>query len=118
MKCTNVVVGYSASCDDNKQKGEERENITPKALNFEEYKRGEGKNDDNMAPKKDGEPQTSKSVNPGEEKELERLAQSIGDLPGYKPTEVDQKLKEVYGDYLHQNDGSHLDGGIQDDAEW
>jgi hypothetical protein len=32
---------------------------------------------------------------------------------------VDLKLKEVYGDYLHhQNDGTHLDGGIKDDALW
>jgi hypothetical protein len=42
----------------------------------------------------------------------------IGDLPGYKITEVDQKLMDVYGDYIHQNDGSHLDGGILDDAAW
>jgi hypothetical protein len=49
---------------------------------------------------------------------VEDLAQPIGDLPGYVPTKADLKLKEVYGDYLHQNDGTHLDGGIQDDAEW
>ena len=38
------------------------------------------------------------------------------DLPGYIVTDVDRKLQEVYGDYIHQNDGSHLDGGIADDA--
>ena len=47
-------------------------------------------------------------------------AQSIGDFPGYVPTEVDMKLKEVYNNYLvHQNDGSHLlGGGIQDNEIW
>ena len=27
-------------------------------------------------------------------------------------------LQGVYGDYLHYNDGSHLDGGVADDAIW
>ena len=27
-------------------------------------------------------------------------------------------LREVYGDSPHQNDGSHLDGGVADDAIW
>ena len=91
-----------------------------KNLNFEE-KRGEDKNDDdNTAPQKDGTSQPSNSVNPGDKKtEMEEeQAQTIGDLPGYMPTEVNMKLKEVYGNYLHQNDGSHLDGGILDDAIW
>jgi hypothetical protein len=67
----------------------------------------------------DGAPRRSNSVNPGDEKtEVEDLAQSIGDLPGHVPTKADLKLKEVHGDYLHQNDRTHLDGGIQDDAEW
>ena len=58
-------------------------------------------------------------VNPGDEKkEVEEPSQLTGDTPGHVPTEVDLKLKEVYGDYLHQNDGTHLDGGIQDDAVW
>ena len=55
---------------------------------------------------------------PGEEKEEEKLAQEMGDLPGHEPTEVDQKLKEVCGDCLHESDGTHLDGDIQDDATW
>jgi hypothetical protein len=42
----------------------------------------------------------------------------IGDLPGATITDADRKLLEVYGDYIHQNDGTHLDGGIQDDAVW
>jgi hypothetical protein len=27
-------------------------------------------------------------------------------------------LLEAYGDCIHQNDGTHLDGGIKDDAVW
>ena len=27
-------------------------------------------------------------------------------------------LQEVYGNFPHQNDGSHLDGGVADDALW
>ena len=30
----------------------------------------------------------------------------------------ERKLQEVYGDHLHQDDGTHLDGGIRDDGEW
>ena len=37
-------------------------------------------------------------------------------IPGL--TYGERKLKEVYGDHLHQDDGTHLDGGIRDDAEW
>ncbi len=42
----------------------------------------------------------------------------IGDLPGAVVSAADLKLMDVYGDYIHQNDGSHLDGGIVDDAVW
>jgi hypothetical protein len=41
-----------------------------------------------------------------------------GDLPGYKVTEADRKLMDVYGYYIHQNGRLHLDGDIQDDAAW
>ena len=43
---------------------------------------------------------------------------TLSDLPGYQTTDVDQKLYEVYGDYIHQNDGTHLDGGIENNDEW
>ena len=40
----------------------------------------------------------------------------LGDLPaGANITDADRKLMEVCGDYIHQNDGTHLDGGIKDD---
>ena len=42
----------------------------------------------------------------------------IGDLPDATISEADRKLLEVYGAYIHQNDGTHLDGGIKDDAIW
>jgi hypothetical protein len=47
---------------------------------------------------------------------------------GYKVMEVDSNLQkltradelliDVYGDTIHQNDGTHLDGGIADDKFW
>ena len=36
----------------------------------------------------------------------------IGDVPGYVPTKEDLRLREVYGDWVHGNPGTHLDGGI------
>ena len=41
-----------------------------------------------------------------------------GDLPGVMITAVDLKFRKVYGDHIHQNDGSHLDGGIEGDLIW
>ena len=40
------------------------------------------------------------------------------DLPDHILTPVDKLLDEVYGDHIHQNDGRHLDGGVQDDGFW
>ena len=42
----------------------------------------------------------------------------LADLEGYQPSLADQKLDEAYGDHHHQNSGSHLHGGINDDAVW
>jgi hypothetical protein len=41
-----------------------------------------------------------------------------GDLPGAIITEVDRMMDKVYGNHIHQNPGTHLDGGIADDAKW
>ena len=38
------------------------------------------------------------------------------DLPYFTPKIAHLLLKGVYGDYLHHNDGSHLDGGVADNA--
>jgi hypothetical protein len=50
------------------------------------------------------------------EHEEERIC--IGDLPGTVLTDVDRMMDRVYGDHVHHNDGTHLDGGISDDATW
>ena len=38
------------------------------------------------------------------------------DVPGYAPTPEDLRLREVYGDWVHGNPGSHLAGGILEDG--
>ena len=40
------------------------------------------------------------------------------DLPGHTFTRRDHKLRTVYGDHIHRNDGTHLMGGIAHDALW
>ena len=39
-------------------------------------------------------------------------------MPGYTPTPEDLRLREVYGDWVHGNLGTHLDGGITEDGRW
>ena len=41
-----------------------------------------------------------------------------GDVPGYVLTPEDLCLREVYGDWVHGNPGTHLDGGVKDDSAW
>ena len=33
-----------------------------------------------------------------------------GDVPGYVPTPEELRLREVYGDWVHGNPGTHLRG--------
>jgi hypothetical protein len=33
-------------------------------------------------------------------------------------TDVDKMMDKVYGDHVHHNDGTHLDGGISNDTSW
>ena len=40
------------------------------------------------------------------------------DLLGFTPERAHLLLQGVYGDFLHHNNGSHLDGGIADNAAW
>ena len=40
------------------------------------------------------------------------------DLPGFTLERAHLLLQEVYGDFMHHNDGSHLDGEIADNAAW
>jgi hypothetical protein len=51
----------------------------------------------------------------GEDKPHE---QEDGDVPGSSLSGADQKMDTVYGDHVHQNPGTHLLGGIADDALW
>ena len=39
-------------------------------------------------------------------------------MTGYAPTPEDLRLREVYGDWVHGNPGTHLDGGISEDGRW
>ena len=41
-----------------------------------------------------------------------------GDVPRYAPTTEDLRLREVYGDWVHGNPGTHLDGGVTEDGLW
>jgi hypothetical protein len=59
----------------------------------------------------------SRSTPVGEEKEEEKK-RNVGDLPGAIISDADLQLYGVYGDYVHQNPGQHLDGGIADDKLW
>ena len=40
------------------------------------------------------------------------------DLLGFVPERAHLLLQGVYGDFPYHSDGSHLDGGIADDAAW
>ena len=40
------------------------------------------------------------------------------DQPDFAPESAHLLLQELYGDYLHHNNGSHLDGGVVDNAIW
>ena len=41
-----------------------------------------------------------------------------GNIPDYIPTDADRRLNGVLGDHIHDNDRSHLDGDIPNDALW
>ena len=43
---------------------------------------------------------------------------AAGDVPGYQPTPEDLRLREVYGDWVQANTGTHLDRGVRDDLVW
>ena len=44
---------------------------------------------------------------------------TVGDLTDYATTPMDRKLAEIFdGEYIRANDGTQLDGGIEDDKLW
>jgi hypothetical protein len=53
-----------------------------------------------------------------EEGETEEEESPIGDMPGATIDTVDQMMDNIFGDHVHHNDGSHLDGDIADNASW
>ena len=56
---------------------------------------------------------------PGQEEEPPHPQEQRETDEGRPTREIgERKLMEVYGDHVYQNDGSHLDGGIADDAVW
>ena len=41
-----------------------------------------------------------------------------GNVPRYVQTMEDLRLWEVYGDWVHGNPGTHLDGGVANNSVW
>jgi hypothetical protein len=106
-------VRLPASSDDDQRAAEIE--ITPMALNFQE----EGEDEVDMSSSNDRDTVQHTPFTPSTDKEEEVLdVTPVGDLPGATILEADLKLMKVYGDYIHQNDGTHLDGGLQDDSVW
>jgi hypothetical protein len=54
----------------------------------------------------------------GEESIVSTIIEQEGDLSGYTLTEADRLLHTVYGDYVHQNSGQQMCGGVVDDQQW
>ena len=44
--------------------------------------------------------------------------EEVADLKGFTPARAHLSLREVYGDFHQHNDGTHLAGGVPDDATW
>jgi hypothetical protein len=71
--------------------------------------------------KSDEEAESVDPITPSEAKRMEgrRGENAVGDLPGAIVSDADRMLVDkVYGDHVHQNPGTHLNGGIEDDAMW
>ena len=43
---------------------------------------------------------------------------SVGNLPGESLMDADDKIIGVYQDLVHQNHGTHMDVGIEEDSKW
>ena len=66
-------------------------------------------------------PGTSEKLRRGDDNATKDTAdgeRDNGDAPGYVLTLEELRLREVYGDWVHGNPGTHLDGGITDDGMW
>jgi hypothetical protein len=92
--------------------------VTPRILDYGEERNG---NESTTAAETDHSVLPSKTFPPREEEqeqESEATTMPIGDLPGATIHDADRNLLGVYDDYIHQDDRTHLDGGIKDDAVW
>jgi hypothetical protein len=109
-KCSNFET-LPASCDNGKPNADEVEGsagVTPRNLNFQLD------GDDVSGVKntaKEAEQFTQTTDSNDDEEEVSDVT-PIGNLPGATISEADLKMMTVYGDFVHQNDGTHLDGGV------
>ena len=46
------------------------------------------------------------------------LLESVVDLPYESLMDANEKILGVYQDWVHQNPGSHMDGGTEEDSKW
>ena len=44
--------------------------------------------------------------------------ENVGDLPGKNLTNADDNILRVYQYWVHQDPGTHLDSGIEEDSKW
>jgi hypothetical protein len=54
----------------------------------------------------------------GKDPDPDPIIEQEGDLEGAILSEADRMLHKVYGDYVHQNSGQQLNGGVEDDRLW
>ena len=59
----------------------------------------------------------TKATSEGTPEEREKGEGPAEDIPGYAPTREDRRIKEVYGDWVHSNDGTNLSWGVKADQE-
>jgi hypothetical protein len=88
--------------------------VTPRNHNFQQDD-GEDESDANTTAK-EAERFTPMADSNDKDKVVDIT--QIRDLPSATITEADQKMMTVYGDYVHQNNGTHLDGGVKGDNAW
>ena len=65
-------------------------------------------------------PNAPDSHPPGVCKDMNDAAylESVGDFTSESLTDANDKILGVYQDWVHQNIGMHLDGGIEEDSKW
>jgi hypothetical protein len=95
--------------------------VTPQTLDYTEISEAKSvESDETKSAKKDTAKFTSEEDPRDETEDREEPVEfPNGDLPGAAILAADIKLMNVYGNYIHQNDGMHLDGGgITNNIKW